>query len=694
MEIREVVLEGFKKFKSRRFHFEPGFNCIFGLNESGKSTLLHAIRAAFFGARPEDVASWASDDLCLAQVSYTVDDDRIFTLQRDFHSGHVSLTTDAGTEINAPQQVRNLLGSHLGFVDNTYFEDIAFVQQAQIARIRFASRSSDISSFLPGLDRLMQAQKSVRKQLDGLDNAHPNIKHTRLLQEKEAMLTEKEARHHEHMQLVDQYRQLQAEYEEKRDYEQDMQARIKRYEAALNAMRLHRENKAKAADIQEDLDHINAVYNSLEQVATNRRDYAAELKELETNNFSDDFDVRADFLVEQTFRLEEETNVHAKIGSGSSRLIDLILWFAAMVFFAFGLIIKQNLLFIVGLLLIAVWGFLFIRRSASLGAEQARSSFEKDRHIVLDQVRELSPIFNDIDDDDPNFTMIRNQLESLQKSFRRYQKVRNLDNEARIRWEQTVIQLPSEWDLPHQPAELLNHLSQLRQKLEEEIAELSLEPDDLELGEDAYQEDQLQPAIDELRDELPAVQDARIRLEAELRTLAETMKGWEDLEGDIDMLRDEISRIKHRVAILKKVEDGLQETIHKFAAFPNLNEKISRYFNHMTAGAYQTAGLHNRDGGWQFVVEVPGVSDSLAPDDALSLGTIEQFYLAFRLAFIERYPSPLFLDDVLINFDRIRRKKTLDLLNTLSKNRQVILTTHDTTIPKMLEKVAHRIELN
>lgn len=50
MRLKQLILKDFGPFDDRTITFNPGFTILFGRNEAGKSTLLHAVRAAFFGS--------------------------------------------------------------------------------------------------------------------------------------------------------------------------------------------------------------------------------------------------------------------------------------------------------------------------------------------------------------------------------------------------------------------------------------------------------------------------------------------------------------------------------------------------------------------------------------------------------------------------------------------------------------------
>ena len=64
----------------------------------------------------------------------------------------------------------------------------------------------------------------------------------------------------------------------------------------------------------------------------------------------------------------------------------------------------------------------------------------------------------------------------------------------------------------------------------------------------------------------------------------------------------------------------------------------------------------------------------------LSRGTVDQLYLALRLALCDMLlsgdePCPIVLDDALINFDDTRMGYALDVLREIAQRRQILLFT-------------------
>ena len=107
---------------------------------------------------------------------------------------------------------------------------------------------------------------------------------------------------------------------------------------------------------------------------------------------------------------------------------------------------------------------------------------------------------------------------------------------------------------------------------------------------------------------------------------------------------------------------------------PALNRAAGKLFSRMTGGEYSDLGLART---FEATATPEG---TLIPRSALALsrGTVEQLYLAVRLAVCQltlsgEEPAPLVLDDALVNFDDERMALALELLKELGAERQILL---------------------
>ncbi len=108
-------------------------------------------------------------------------------------------------------------------------------------------------------------------------------------------------------------------------------------------------------------------------------------------------------------------------------------------------------------------------------------------------------------------------------------------------------------------------------------------------------------------------------------------------------------------------------------------------FQQATTGAFNGIRADVDDRGNPSVVGVRANSADRVPLDAMSDGTRDQLFLAFRVAAVEQYcasaePLPFIADDLLVHFDDGRSLAALELLAELGKTTQVLLFTHHSKV--------------
>ena len=125
---------------------------------------------------------------------------------------------------------------------------------------------------------------------------------------------------------------------------------------------------------------------------------------------------------------------------------------------------------------------------------------------------------------------------------------------------------------------------------------------------------------------------------------------------------------------LETIKDAGEEISYRIT--PRLSSRTAEIFSILTSSRYD-AILLDRD----LNAEARAQGDSIPRDTAfLSTGTVDQLYLAVRLAICElALPSekscPVILDDALVNFDDERCERALELLRELANDRQIVLFT-------------------
>ena len=103
---------------------------------------------------------------------------------------------------------------------------------------------------------------------------------------------------------------------------------------------------------------------------------------------------------------------------------------------------------------------------------------------------------------------------------------------------------------------------------------------------------------------------------------------------------------------------------------PRVIRRAAAIFRDITAGAWQDVGAVVGDSGLRVM---PPQGEPVSPEQ-LSRGTQEQLYLALRLAYIQDHaaqagPLPVIMDDVLVDFDPGRARRTARILGDFSQGK-------------------------
>lgn len=142
-------------------------------------------------------------------------------------------------------------------------------------------------------------------------------------------------------------------------------------------------------------------------------------------------------------------------------------------------------------------------------------------------------------------------------------------------------------------------------------------------------------------------------------------------QSDLSALRAEYDAIALAMDALQSANTALQS---RFS--PALSRRAAELFSRLTGGRHDRVLLDR-----SFSALISEAGDSVSHDaQLLSLGALDQLYLAVRLAICETVlpaedPPPLVLDDALVRFDDARCHAALDLLYEQSQTRQILLFT-------------------
>ena len=250
----------------------------------------------------------------------------------------------------------------------------------------------------------------------------------------------------------------------------------------------------------------------------------------------------------------------------------------------------------------------------------------------------------------------------------------------------------------HEVSEHNAQMSSRREILQAQIAQLHLLAQNAESAKNAYDQyvefcdalpevsrekpEEVEPPVlspEEVEAQLRIDQTQLARLQSQLDILAGQLRALgnaEDIAAQLEkkqsqllILQNEYDAIDMAMTTLGDINTRLQS---RFS--PKLGRRAAEIFAGITGGRYDTVLLTR-----ELQMQAQTADDPVARTATLlSQGTIDQLYLAVRLALCDTVlpqdvSVPLILDDALLSFDDQRLHAALDYLLQESKKRQIIL---------------------
>ena len=178
------------------------------------------------------------------------------------------------------------------------------------------------------------------------------------------------------------------------------------------------------------------------------------------------------------------------------------------------------------------------------------------------------------------------------------------------------------------------------------------------------------------------------------------------IEKDLEILKEKLGSVDMDEEIKLK-EFQLEELMEKYDEL-NILKKIIEFFDQKYRDENQPAVI--RDTGFYMDIitdskypriysEENKINDIMiksqdkiiSPESGYSRGTIDQIYMAFRLAIAKSLDSkdekfPMFLDEAFINWDEQRFEQGLKIINSISTERQIFIFTCHKWIAEIVKK--------
>ena len=668
IRLTEAVLINFGKFKNRTIKFSEGLQILYGLNETGKSTVQLFLRVMLYGmpAQRKTAGTLRDRDRAIPWDGKNAEgilkletDGRVLEIHRRFGKTAAgdkteiieSLTGEpvSGYSLTSPGE--QLLG-----VSENVFEKTFWLRQKSIFPI---GKDEEISKRLINLRNTGDEEISAEQTIEVLEAEKRSIR----ARDKrstpgslDVLRRNKEEKVEERYKLIstmhqreDAQRRLEAakdklkkaeiEIEKLKQAEQIQvrlhlkEAKIKKWEQAQGLLR-------KAEDVKKRREY-GQFYNLTEEQVLKAEILKRTLETLDqTIIMSYDKDVSE----EEIASAEKNIRCGGKlIAAGSVMLVLTAVLAVCRIQFLIPILI-----FGIGLGVVAlVFGFL-IRKKKTAFLNVCREELAKSQQIKNETERERLKSQTDL-----NEILDEYQCRTFDDLKKGYELCRmaKLESEGFINAYNALME-------DENPEEL-------KCEAETAVSEVS----------DAVFDEDISAKIQDMRKIQTEAQQEISRLsEGQGYVISET-RNPADVESEILMIDEDIREQEKRLCAVEMAESVFRDVYEKrrMDFTPLVNERVNEFLDILTLGKYRDIRVSD-----EYRLRLAPEGGALVDSEYLSCGTYDQIYFALRIALgdlIGDGKEPIFLDDFLMAYDDERAKAALLLLKKLSNDRQIFMFT-------------------
>ncbi|MFH1892139.1 MAG: AAA family ATPase [Candidatus Zixiibacteriota bacterium] len=692
MLIGKCEINRYGKLNQFSTSFSTGINVIKGPNEAGKSTLVDALTDALFEnpkTQKKDVkarTSWGSDKAF--HISLDFESEGLFySLTKDFDSGEVHLLKkSSGETLDDKKRVDLVVSESLGLSNRDIFLATSCIRQDEMARI--AESPDAIKDRLEALITGGKEEVLASKTIDKLSALIKSLK--------------KEGHKHKG--------QIQRLEDEKSDvaYELDKARReietigsnrtaLKEIRSSLDALtedlktkETLKKNARLAADATESVARLEARFGELSSRINNIKNSEAEVGRLRGELSKvprinpNDIKIAEEQVAQRTFIkskketaekevLEHEESVRLAKPSAAVKVLSFLSLFgcAGSAFYWYQYTSMTNINFLIGsgaaLLLFATFSILWSKSGRNCA--RMRAKYEMSREALQETENDLKTC--------------RDTISSIVKKY----EFSNVDSLRESFEKRSELEIGIKTELRRYEEHLNNKtLAGLEDDLKVVTRELAVENEKLR----EYSLYTIKPEkLAEIERSLETMEEKKKSLALELTTVerhlefAESgMEHQASLEERYEELEVQLSRRHRQLLMLEKTREFIEKARKDVltSSLKLLDDETSDILCEVTGGKYTQVRFDRQS--LKFEVFSNEMNDWAEPENCLSRGTIDQLYLAARLAMVkiiseDRHPV-IILDDPFVTFDKERRDNALTVLKRLADRYQIfLLTCHD-----------------
>jgi uncharacterized protein YhaN len=327
--------------------------------------------------------------------------------------------------------------------------------------------------------------------------------------------------------------------------------------------------------------------------------------------------------------------------------------------------------------------------------EQKRSFEQKINHLALelrvpagDNLYELITSLNDkLDEHKKNLSEKEHIEKSRQELEQRIEpllkQTESIRQQINRLWEEAFVDNEEEYYRKGKETSVYLELVEEQKRTVNQLVSLGFPRSDLQgkakLMTDHYQDtiettEHLKKEEENLMKDFSLFTEEKAKCEWEMKKLLED-GSYSEHNHRYELLKEEWKATAKRWAAYRLAQHGLQVVKESYqkTKLPAVLKTSSEYFSKITEGEYQA--ILYTETNQMLLVKADGIR--YYPHE-LSRGTAEQVYLSIRLAVASHSGPegfPIFMDDIAVNFDEKRTRRTLALIQEFAHDRQILFFT-------------------
>ena len=617
MNIKEIKLNNYGKFKNKEINLEKNINIIYGENESGKSTLLNYIKNIFYGISKnkngkeisdyEKYKPWIGEEFS-GRIKYELNNGEEYEIFRDFNKKSPKVLNGNLEDISKDFNIDKKDGSQFfyeqtGIDENMYLSTIMTEQQEVVLD---GQEQNVLVQKLANIMGTGEDSTSYKKVLDRLNKKQIEEVGTSRTQDRPINLVNIKLKNNEFDKKA-----ILAELESKTINKEDknnLQQKILNEEIKNRAIR---EINFLAKNCELELEKNNLKNNI-------KKENEEKINKLNNNKNE---------LLKNNSQINLEKEKINKLNNKKNKIF-LLLFIILIIINIFSfLFIKNKTINYLFISLIPIFIILYIllrpKNKNIKKIDEKINSIKNEVNLINNQIKLLEEEnikkINEIENEKNNIILnINKEKEKIKNKYNNIEinKIINLINKENIEKE-------------------LEYSNNKINEYKLEISKIDLE------------EKNILPKKEKL-----------IKLEEEQEELQERLKELNEKNLCFNLTRE----------LLEKAYEKMKTSVT-----PKFTENLSKNISIISNGKYNKVGLNDENG-----LMVEQENGDYLPAYRLSVGTIDQLYLSLRLSMVDdisKESMPIILDEAFAYFDTKRLENILKYLAEKSEQNQILIFT-------------------